>query len=470
MSGAEASLAPARVETSAARPGERFLTWSRGIGVALFLLFAFTFDEGQVHDDGLVYFSFMRRFFGADTPTAALQFGSDFWNTPFYLVSQLVAARGELDRYHAGEISVALASNAAVVVILYLGWRILRELDLPRGPAVLLLALFGTPLYYYGALWVSYKHAADTLYATALFWFVLRSTQPDARRRHFVAAGTCLALLIATRYANAALWLGVLLVLAAYRRRRAAGWMLGTALLASAVAFALPAVRHIPYASSSSTFGMEAPAGGDPPWATRAATRLALGPETILRPVSANAQLDPMAPVDMLFTDKRGLFVWTPLTALATVGFVRLARRDRRNRPFLLALGVSALALLLVHVYWGKAWTGGGSFSQRLLTALFPFFLVGTAELLRRSRRAAAAALAPCALFSTWLGLVLFNGYYGENADQSMTQVAGHYGSFLGPAISRYHEPPPADSIQNFGRQIGDRIEDRWRLYWRLLA
>ena len=41
-----------------------------------------------------------------------------------------------------------VASNAAVVLTLYLGWRILRELELPRGPAVLLLTLFGTPLFY----------------------------------------------------------------------------------------------------------------------------------------------------------------------------------------------------------------------------------------------------------------------------------------------------------------------------------
>ena len=77
-----------------------------------------------------------------------------------------------LDRVARGEarresLLTEQAFTAAVVLTLYLGWRILRELDLPRGPAVLLLTLFGTPLFYYGALAPSYKHASDTLYATA---------------------------------------------------------------------------------------------------------------------------------------------------------------------------------------------------------------------------------------------------------------------------------------------------------------
>ena len=52
------------------------------------------------------------------------------------------------------------------MLVLYLGWRILRELDLPRGPGLLLLVLFGTPLWYYVVVEPGYKHAADTLYFT----------------------------------------------------------------------------------------------------------------------------------------------------------------------------------------------------------------------------------------------------------------------------------------------------------------
>ena len=61
----------------------------------------------------------------------------------------------------------------------------------------------------------------------------------------------------------------------------------------------------------------------------------------------------------MLFTTKRGLFVWTPLTFFATVGYLWFALRTKDQRRFLLSLGLSAIALLLVHGLWGAFWTGG---------------------------------------------------------------------------------------------------------------
>src|SRR4051794_11920339 len=87
-----------------AAPRERFLTPWMWVALGGFALFAATFDRPRVHDDGTYYFNFVRRLFGTDVVAQAYQFGSAFWTAPFYLVSQLVASRGELDRYHAGEV------------------------------------------------------------------------------------------------------------------------------------------------------------------------------------------------------------------------------------------------------------------------------------------------------------------------------------------------------------------------------
>ena len=91
-----------------------------------------------------------------------------------------------------------------------------------------------------------------------------------------------------------------------------------------------------------------------------------------------------------------------------------------------------------------------GSSSQRFLTALFPFFLIGTAEFVRRTRWPGVVLLTLCACFSVWIGLVQANGYYGESASDGVDQIVEHYQGFTGPKISRYHAPPPGDSIQNF--------------------
>lgn len=454
---------------AATRRTERFLTWPRAAGVGLFVLFALTFNDGRVHDDGVSYFDFLRRLFGAGGDGVAYQFGSAFWNAPFWLVSQLVAVRGGFDHMQAGEIGVNVAAAAAVVLTLYIGWRLLQALDLPRGAAVLVLTLFGTPLYYYGALGSSYKHAADALYATALFWFVLRATRAGATRLDFIGIGATLALGLATRWANAAFCLVVLAAFLVLRQRRTLVWAVATLIVCSAVLFALPVVRHIPYqAPPTPTYGLGRPSPDLPLALVPRSQRLALGTASI--PILRQTSFSPTAPLKMLFTLHRGLFLFTPLTLFATVGFVLLARRDRRNRAFLLTLGLSALALLLIHSFWGKLWDGGGSFSQRFLTALFPFFLVGVAELVRRWRRPAIGLLTLCAAWSLWVGLVEWNGFYGGNAQEGLVQIVGSIHGLTGPRVTRFHKPPPYNSLENFGRDMGDRISGRWRLYWRLVT
>jgi len=462
------SLPRARAEPARARAAERFLSRGRLAALVPVALFALTFDLAVVQDDGTVYFDFLARVLGDPTQARAVayQFGSAFWTLPFYLASKLVALRGGFDGYHSAEVATTVAANAALLVCLYAGWRILRELDLPRGPAVLLTTLFGTPLFYYGVLQPSYKHAADALYATVGFWFVLRATLPGARRRDYAAAGVCLALMLATRYANVALCVPALAVLTAFRFRRAAAWIAGVGAVTCVLVFALPIVRHVPYDQPPNIYA----AGDGPAWLAPAGVRSALGTSSIVDPVLRGSELDPAAPLKMLFTLHRGLFVWTPLTILATAGFVLLARRDRAHRPFLLSLGLGALGLLAIHAFWGRQWDGGGSFSQRFLTALFPFFLVGAAEFLRRARRPGVAAASLCACFSLFVGLVLFNGYYRQSAHDSITQVLGHFGGLTGPRTSRFHRPPPADSVENLGRDLGDRISGRWELYWRLVT
>ena len=462
--------ARAHVERATTDVSERFLTLPRTAGLVVFVLFALTFDDGLVQDDGTVYFDFMRKLFGAHTAAVAYQFGSAFWNAPFYLASQLVAVRGGFDHVHTGEIGVNVASNAAVVITLYFGWRILRELDLPRGPIVLLLTLFGTPLFFYGALNPSYKHAADTLYATALFWFVLRSSRAGARRLDYAGAGACLALLLATRYANGAIAAGVVGMFFVLRLRRAAAWIVAATALVSLVLFVLPVIRHIPYTFPPARYGLQVPVSDGPAVIQRPSERLAIGSDVIINPLLRTNGISPTAPLKMLFTLHRGLFIWTPLTFFATVGFVALLLRDRRHRAFIATLGVSALALLAIHALWGAYWDGGGSFSSRFLTALFPFFLVGTAEFVRRFRWPGIAVLSICACWSLWIGLVVYNGYYGGSPKDGIGEVVGNFKSFSGPRVSRFHTPPPYDSLENFGLQFADRISERWQLYWRIVT
>ena len=454
---------PLVADRAEAETRERFLSAPRVAGLALFVVFALTFDVAAIQDDGIAYYDFMRKLFGSGIDAAAYQFGSTFWNAPFYLVSQLAAVIGDSSRNHAGVVGVTVASNTAVLVTLYIGWRILRELDLPRGPAVLLLTVFGTPLWFYAVMRPSYKHAADTLYATAAIFFVLRSLRGDARRRDFIAAGVCYGLLLATRYANAGLLAGTLAVLVVARHRRVAAWTAGAAVATALVLFAIPVVRGIPYKTPPEQIGMAQAVVDSPAMLGAPQQRVALGGVVIIEPVLKNVRFRPLAPVYMLFTLHRGIFLWTPLTAFATAGFVLLLRRERRHRLFLAVVGVSGLGLLLIHAFWGTRWDGGGSFSQRFLTALFPLVLVGAAEFVRLARSAGVALLALCAAFSVWIGFVQVIGYYQESGADSVVQIVEN---FTGP----YRDEPPHNYDDTFQREFRGLVSDRWQQYWRLVT
>ena len=165
-------------------------------------------------------------------------------------------------------------------------------------------------------------------------------------------------------------------------------------------------------------------------------------------------KVDFAAPAKMLFTLKRGLFVWTPLTLFGVVGFVLLLHRDRQHRTFLVGLGLSALALLLIHIVWGGFWAGGFSFSQRFLTALFPVFVIGIAELLARTRMWIAPVLIACALWTWFLALHHYYGYNLVSEQDGVDRIVELY---------RTDE----ESARNFWNvRVDGPVSRHWGAYW----
>ena len=414
-------------------PESRFLTRRMVTALGLYLLFALTFASFAVNNDGLVYYNFLRRFLGESVQNAyASQFAGSFFNMPFYLGAKLVEAiTGASSVFGASieEFGVGVASEVALILTLYLGWRMLNDLDLPAGPAVLLLTLFGTPLVYYTAFQPAYKHAVDALFVTLLAYLVLKlSEQPEASQRLLIGAGACLGFLVIVRYANAALAALALLPLLLRRRGRDAALLALAALAAVTVLLALPPLRGMELNRAQHDAAPVETAGvGD--WIIDqlcADEAVKVNLEQCLHNTTG-IFVDPLVPLKMLFTVERGLFLWTPLTALAVVGFALLFRSRPERRAFLAALAAGAVLLVCIHALWSDFWTGGFSFSQRFLSSLFPLFLLGTAELIRRRRAAALAALTACALFSTLVAFTIFFGYEGQSEEDGLGDVLGLY-------------------------------------------
>jgi hypothetical protein len=421
------------------------------IGLSIYALFALTFCAFKVQQsegDGEVYFNLLRRFFG-ETPDFAFayQFGNAFWNAPFFLVGKAFAsAFGYQPKiFHVGfeEIAITLASNAAFVLTLYLGWRILRELDLPRGPAVLLLTAFGTPLFYYAIFAPAAKHAADTLYLTAATLVFLLASRRRAWRDP-VLLGVLAAASINTRWGVNFAFFAAMAV-AALRVSRWRDVAIGTAttVVVGAVMFLLPALRGVPY-----YIPKVRPHGAD------SYVAAGIGPIAAAPTDSDGLIFDPTIPLKMLVSEHRGLFLWTPLTAFATLGFalaVVRASRGRRDRGFHLTIAGGALAILAIHVIWSK-WDGGLSFSQRFLTSLFPVFLIGVAELVRRWGAIVYAPLAVCVAWAVGAAFVHTIGYDGISERDGIGKIV---------EVARTDRSNLAHKVWRDGRR-------RWAYLWAL--
>lgn len=424
---------------------------------AVYLLFTVTFASYSVNNDGTVYLDFMRRLTGEPGPSAPThQFGSAVFALPFFLVARLLGALGLHDIGGAPleQVSMVVATTVALTLVVYLGWWLLRRLGLPATPAVLALTVIGTPLFYYAVFAPTYKHVIDTLYIMGAVVLLLRALDSPALLA-YAGLGACLGLSVATRTANAALVPGLLLPLLLRRTWRGAVLALGTAAAVVVVLFGVakaepnPSALRLPQLSVVHSGNV-------------AAADLVVARNFYLcRDRSAHLTFrqcmhdvfgiwpDLGAPAKMLFSLHRGLFLWTPLTAFAVVGFALLFARLREQRAFLIGLSVAALCLWLVHFLWGDFWDGGFAFSQRFLSGLFPVFLLGAAELVRRWRVAALTALSVCAAFSLVLAFTFETGFKGISRQTGVDTMVRLYTS---------GERTP----QQLVRKLGVQARGRW--------
>lgn len=81
-------------------------------------------------------------------------------------------------------------------------------------------------------------------------------------------------------------------------------------------------------------------------------------------------------PIELLFSSLHGMFSWTPVLLVASLGLIRLAWRDRE---MLLAISVPCLALFYLASCWQSLGVGGSSFGNRLFVSATVVFVLGLA-------------------------------------------------------------------------------------------
>lgn len=245
--------------------------------------------------------------------------------------------------------------NLLTLVTAALAYGMARRFDAsPVAAAVAGLAtVWGTPLYYYTTIQPLYSHASATFTHTlALFLFfrALCSASAQTSRWSWLLTGLAFGLAALTRWQLAASFAVAACVLIFRREWAGLGWM---ALGFGGIAW------HIPY-TFSWMFG----------------SPLAV-PMEASEAQSGFLSL-PRYFVPVLFSDQRGLFVWSPIIGLGLAGVFRLFRR---RRVVALTLGGVFVAQALVNS-GVRDWWAGESFGMRRLTEVYPVAAVGVAALL----------------------------------------------------------------------------------------
>jgi hypothetical protein len=285
-------------------------------------------------------------------------FGLGLLEAPLYGLGKVLEHAGvETLGGHPIKPALVVLGTGVLLVVLAAGiivW-LLRRPRLPFAGLALVAATFGTSLVFWFVFSPGKNHPADAALFTlvlALTFAYFQSAAPPLRL--IWALGATLGLSITVRYLAGAEAVALVGVLAWFRR-----W-LDAARVAVATAVACGLLFTIP---------------------------LALGTPVFYHGygVSQWVGFYPLNPLRMLVIDHRGLFIWSPVTALALVGLVLVYRRRPAHHRFLVAAYAMGLAIILSYSVM-PTWDGDWSFGQRYYTPLFPLVALGLAGLLDAAR------------------------------------------------------------------------------------
>ncbi|MDQ3069290.1 MAG: hypothetical protein M3R55_06135 [Acidobacteriota bacterium] len=292
---------------------------------------------------------------------------------PFFGVAHLLAlaGAGTPDGYSPVYLwAVAIGSALYGFAAIALGADLARRFGLARtatGAAIAVLCASSLPVYMY--LLPFHVHACAAFATGLFFWFGL-GRDLAWRPRAWAAWGAMGGLMVIVYYVHAVLLVAVVWQLAARGQVRER--------LGAAGAFA---------------------AGMLPFVALHLASRYALYGSMFTTGYRDEFFWTSPRLIATAFSPEHGLFLWTPVIALAAAGLVALARRHGPARAMLLSWGV---LFFVIACY--QNWHGQSSFGNRFFVSLTSVFVLGAAAALTaiaaRSRAAAAAAVAVLALWN----------------------------------------------------------------------
>ena len=320
--------------------------------------------------------------------------------------STLLGAAYPLDGYgRVFQASAGVSGVVAAALGVWLSFRACRILFSARAAVWACLILWGaSSAIYYSVISPTYSHAASLLAAGA-YWYAWLRTKDAPSAIRYASLGALAGVAALMRWQDAVLLMPIALELLLHAVQRQLSWL-------RAIAFGLLA---------------------------GAAAVVAFVPQMIVwmvlygRPLAMPQGEGFMrwhepALLAVLFSDKHGLFSWTPVVAVAVFGLVVL---DARHRRTALAAGL----FVAVSWYVNAAvvdWWAGEAFGARRFMSCFPVFALGLAALIDRwSPSPARLAAVGAAVVAHTILLLLQYQLFMHGLRDIAPYPAGAYGLWL---------------------------------------
>ena len=237
-----------------------------------------------------------------------------------------------------------------------------------------ILAWLASPALYYSLVSPTYSHAAS-IFTSALFVFVWLQSAGVRSTRRFVLLGAVAGLAMLVRWQSVILLALPAIELLLHDRRT----LIRAGLLMGVTAGIVFIPQLLAWKAIYGQYFVVPQGSGFMRWTA---------PEVL----------------SVLFSTRRGLFLWTPALALAAIGLVLLVRRDR-------VLGIGAIVVVALSVYINAAardWWAGEAFGARRFISETVFFALGFAAI----GSALATRMTLGWLRAGALALVVYNGLF----------------------------------------------------------
>lgn len=277
-------------------------------------------------------------------------YGTSLFQAPFYILAQVVQPK-KLNPFAftiIDDIVISLGASIYIALALFMLFKLLLKFCLNQQTALIvtLCTYLGTNLFYYSSIEFMMSHLYSFLSITSFYYFVLEYL--DSKRKKD-------------------LWLSLVFIFLIIAIRPINGIVV------------LPLVLYVMFQTKSLAFGIY----------SFISIFLAFGIQIVCWKLQCGQWtiqtydgegfywLKPQL-INVLFSFRKGLFIYTPILVLGVVGFYFL--KKQLPKLFYVIVTTFLIYLYVVACWWH--WPYGDSFSHRAFIDIYALFAIGIASLL----------------------------------------------------------------------------------------